>query len=185
MTEAQLEPSAVYAIYDGAGYACCVRFEGFPNGVEAQRAALLALAKCAPDAAHSLAAEHDAARTHGALQIKITAPASLLGELHEHAVAPLFASLGEARAVVYPVVGVGFVGGEVGDAAAVVRVLQTARTWAESVGGTLVTGEAPGAIRSAFDAWGTPPPGFGLMRALKDRFDPQHRLNPGGFVGGL
>jgi glycolate oxidase FAD binding subunit len=185
MREAQLEPSAVYAVYDGADYACCVRFEGFPDGVEAQRRTLLKLAGRAPDESGSAEAEHDAARTRGALQVKITAPSSLLDELHGHTIAPLHAVLGDAREVVYPAVGAAFISGEVGDAASVLRVLQTARTWAESVGGTLVTGEAPPAIRSAFDAWGTPPPAFALMRALKERFDPQRRLNPGGFVGGL
>jgi glycolate oxidase FAD binding subunit len=185
MTKAQLEPSAVFAICDGEEYACCMRFEGFPDGVEAQCAALLALAGRAPEQTRSLETEHDAARTHGSLQVKITAPASLLDELHARAVAPLFALLDDARGVVYPVVGVGFVGGEVGDAAAVLRVLQAARTWAESVGGTLVASEAPAEIRSAFDPWGTPPPAFALMRALKERFDPQRLLNPGGFVGGL
>jgi glycolate oxidase FAD binding subunit len=39
--------------------------------------------------------------------------------------------------------------------------------------------------RGKIDAWGTPPPSFPLMRALKDRFDPTRRLNPGRFVGGL
>ena len=90
-----------------------------------------------------------------------------------------------ARAVVYPVVGAAFVGGDVGDVTRVLDTLQSARVWTESVGGTLIASEAPPAIRGAFDAWGTPPPAFALMRALKERFDPQRRLNPGGFVGGL
>ena len=94
-------------------------------------------------------------------------------------------ALDDARAAVYPVVGAAFVSGEVADTARTLATLQAARTWAESVGGTLVTSEAPAAVRSAFDAWGTPPAAFALMRSLKERFDPQGRLNPGGFVGGL
>jgi len=35
------------------------------------------------------------------------------------------------------------------------------------------------------EAWGTPPPAFALMRALKERFDPRGTFNPGRFVGGL
>ena len=31
MTQAQLEPSAVYGVYDGTQYATCVRFEGLPG----------------------------------------------------------------------------------------------------------------------------------------------------------
>jgi glycolate oxidase FAD binding subunit len=185
MTQAQLEPSAVYGVYDGTQYASCVRFEGFPDGVAAQRDALLTLAGREADDARSLEAEHEAARTRGALQVQMTAPASLLDELHDHALAGLFAALDDARAVVYPVVGAAFVGGEVVDTARVLDALQGARTWTESVGGTLITTEAPPAIRAAFDAWGTPPPAFALMQALKDRFDPQRRLSPGGFVGGM
>jgi glycolate oxidase FAD binding subunit len=185
LTKAQLEPSAVYAAFNGEIYAVCVRFEGFPDGVAAQSRALVTLAKCATDEERALEAAHEAARIAGALQVRITAPSSLLDELHSHAIAPLFAALDDARTVVYPVVGAAFVGGEVADATQTLRVLQAARTWAESVGGTLVTSEAPPDIRSAFDAWGTPPPAFALMRALKERFDPQRRLNPGGFVGGL
>ncbi len=185
MTQAQLEPSAVYAVYDGAAYACCVRFEGFPDGVAAQRDALLDIAKRDSDVSRSLDAESEAPRTRGGLQVKITAPASLLDELDGHAVAPLYACLEDARAAVYPVVGASFVSGEVADTPRTLATLQAARTWAESVGGTLVVGEAPAAVRSAFDAWGTPPAAFGLMRSLKERFDPQGRLNPGGFVGGL
>ncbi len=185
MTQAQLEPSAVYGVYDGMQYASCVRFEGFPDGVAAQRDALLALAGRDADDAPAPEAEHEEARTRGSLQVQMTAPASLLDELHDRAVAELFATLDDARAVVYPVVGAAFVGGEAGDVPRVLEALQRARTWTESVGGTLITSESPPGIRDAFDAWGTPPPAFALMRALKERFDPQRRLSPGGFVGGL
>jgi glycolate oxidase FAD binding subunit len=40
-------------------------------------------------------------------------------------------------------------------------------------------------IRSAgIDPWGEVP-GLGLMRAVKDAFDPRHRLSPGRFAGGI
>ena len=45
--------------------------------------------------------------------------------------------------------------------------------------------EAPAAIRPAVDPWGPPPPSIDLMRALKERFDPDRRLAPGRFVGGI
>lgn len=185
IVEARLEPSAVYAVYDGTRYACCVRFEGFPDGVAAQCEALRLVAGRAFDAGRVLEKEHDAARTQGTLRVKVTAPASLLDALHDRVVEPLYALLDDARAVVYPVVGSAFVGGDVADTERVTGVLQNARTWAESVGGTLVTTAAPASVREAFDPWGTPPAAFALMRALKERFDPQRRLNPGGFVGGL
>jgi glycolate oxidase FAD binding subunit len=75
-----------------------------------------------------------------------------------------------------------------GDAALTLRATERAlqlRELLESIGGTLVVQHMPDEWRGKIDAWGTPPPAFKLIRALKDRFDPQHRLNPGRFVGGL
>ncbi len=185
MTKAQLEPSAVFATFDGTSYACAVRFEGFPAGVAAQRETLLALADRAQSEGVSLNGRHEVARTAGDLQVKITAAPSMLEELHARAVAPLYSLLGSANATAYPLVGAAFVSGDCTDVSRLLPTLAAARAWVEGAGGTLVTTEAPAAIRAVFDPWGTPPPSFALMRALKDRFDPQRRLNPGGFVGGL
>ncbi len=43
---------------------------------------------------------------------------------------------------------------------------------------------APAEVRDAVDLWG-PVPSLGLMRAVKDRFDPEHRMAPGRFAGGI
>jgi len=43
---------------------------------------------------------------------------------------------------------------------------------------------APPATRAAVDAWG-PVPGLALMRRVKEQFDPERRLAPGRFVGGI
>jgi glycolate oxidase FAD binding subunit len=39
-------------------------------------------------------------------------------------------------------------------------------------------------VLEAVDVWG-PVPSLGLMRAVKDQFDPEHRMAPGRFVGGI
>ena len=43
---------------------------------------------------------------------------------------------------------------------------------------------APAGVRAAVDLWG-PVPALGLMRAVKDQFDPGHRMAPGRFAGGI
>jgi glycolate oxidase FAD binding subunit len=43
---------------------------------------------------------------------------------------------------------------------------------------------APPALAGLVDVWG-PVPSLGLMRAVKDQFDPAHRMAPGRFVGGM
>ena len=43
---------------------------------------------------------------------------------------------------------------------------------------------APPPVRELVDLWG-PAPGLSLMRAVKDQFDPEHRMAPGRFAGGI
>jgi glycolate oxidase FAD binding subunit len=43
---------------------------------------------------------------------------------------------------------------------------------------------APPPVRDLVDLWG-PVTGLPLMRAVKDQFDPGHRMAPGRFVGGI
>jgi glycolate oxidase FAD binding subunit len=50
-------------------------------------------------------------------------------------------------------------------------------------GGAVVV-DAPADVKRAVDVWG-PVPGLDLMRRVKDQFDPEHRLAPGRFVGGI
>jgi glycolate dehydrogenase FAD-binding subunit len=51
-------------------------------------------------------------------------------------------------------------------------------------GGHAVVLTAPPGVRDILDMWG-PVPGLGLMRRVKDQFDPGHRFAPGRFVGGI
>jgi glycolate oxidase FAD binding subunit len=64
--------------------------------------------------------------------------------------------------------------------AALARVRQACATH----GGTAVVVDAPAAVKVAVDVWG-PVPALDLMRRVKDQFDPDHRLSPGRFVGGI
>src|SRR6266516_6740279 len=52
------------------------------------------------------------------------------------------------------------------------------------VPGSAVVVHAPPPVRDLVDLWG-PVTGLPLMRAVKDQFDPGHRMAPGRFVGGI
>jgi glycolate oxidase FAD binding subunit len=51
-------------------------------------------------------------------------------------------------------------------------------------GGSAVLRCAPSRGKANIDVWG-PVPALALMRRLKDQFDPEHRLSPGRYVGGI
>jgi glycolate oxidase FAD binding subunit len=51
-------------------------------------------------------------------------------------------------------------------------------------GGSLVVVDAPADLKSELDVWG-PVGSMSLMRRVKEQFDPQRRLAPGRFVGGI
>jgi glycolate dehydrogenase FAD-binding subunit len=50
--------------------------------------------------------------------------------------------------------------------------------------GSAVVVHAPPGVRELIEPWG-PVPSPGLMRAVKNQFDPEHRMAPGRFAGGL
>ena len=64
------------------------------------------------------------------------------------------------------------------------RVVDDLRRSAAEHGGSVVVLTAPPPIRDALDVWG-PVPGLDLMRRLKEQLDPDRRLAPGRFVGGI
>jgi glycolate oxidase FAD binding subunit len=70
------------------------------------------------------------------------------------------------------------------DPAAVAATLDRLRSVCAGHGGSAVVLDAPAAVKQAVDAWG-PIPALDLMRRVKVEFDPDHRLAPGRFVGGI
>ncbi len=53
------------------------------------------------------------------------------------------------------------------------------------LGGSVVVEHASPALKRRVEVWGDPPVGLGIMRNIKQKFDPAGILNPGRFVGGM
>ncbi|WP_209306414.1 FAD-binding oxidoreductase [Blastococcus sp. CT_GayMR19] len=70
------------------------------------------------------------------------------------------------------------------DPGAVGSVVDRLRAECTALGGALVVLDGPPAVKAAVDTWG-PVPAIDLMQRVKDRFDPERRLAPGRFVGGI
>ena len=64
------------------------------------------------------------------------------------------------------------------------HLVEEIRALATTYDGGVVVLTAPHEARRALDVWG-PVAGLDLMRRLKDQLDPDHRLSPGRFVGGI
>ncbi|HEX3758211.1 MAG TPA: FAD-binding oxidoreductase [Kofleriaceae bacterium] len=187
--DAQLEPTCAVAVTAAGApgtpgrFDLGVRFEGFGKGLAQQVARLAELARAAgapaeplsDDAAAAFWRRHDAVRTAVPLRIRVAAPPAQFP-----AVAAQLAGLGPLAW--YALLGVGFAGGEV-DPAAAGPAITAARAALVAGGGSLVIERAPAGL--GIEPWGPPPPAFAIMQRLKRRFDPDGRLNPGRFVGGL
>lgn len=187
----QLEPAAMIAVRGTSGYRVDVVFEGFSAGAREQADRFAAIARQRGLAYEdvdptALAAMDEGLRTHGNVRMRIAVPPADVARMDRDALGPLAAVLSDGRVVLYPTLGVAFVAGYADARDAVVRALLDARRVAEARGGNAVLLEAGDAdVAERVDVYGSLPPSFALMRGLKDRFDPAHRLNPGRFLGRL
>lgn len=193
--EAQLEPSSVVAVARSDGrFDAAVRFEGFRAGVAEQRERLAAAVTAEagfscesldPASARDFWSGHEALRSQPAFRAKIAALPSQIEGIAADVIPRLLGALDGAGFAWYATLGLGFVGGSPRDPAAVADALRSARERMTAVGGSLVVEAAPAPVRSAIDVWGPAPPALPVMRSLKERLDPQRRLAPGRFVGGI
>lgn len=193
MREQQLEPAAVVALGIRSDLDVLVSFEGFEAGVRDQSDVVVALAAeldRSPEAltsAQAVAAwnDHAAMRTRGNARVKVAVVPASLPSVAADVLPPLMEALSPATTIWYPTLGLGFVTGDADDGWFFVRALGRARAAMARLGGSLVVHDLPAEMRADVDVWGPPPAALPLMKRVKDRFDPDGRLNPGRFVGGL
>ena len=183
-----LEPTSVEVLGD-VKTALVVRFDGFARGVSEQIDAALAIAR-----AHGVAIDEldatgiglaDAAQARarmGPVRFQFAFLPASYAQAMKTIVTPVRTAFDQVRAIGSPSFGAAIVLAE-GTTRESHAALVEARRAIEALGGSLVIHAMPPDV--ALDAWGTPPPAFALMRALKHRFDPHGTFNPGRFVGGL
>jgi glycolate oxidase FAD binding subunit len=190
----QFEPCSVVALSSGDAFDALVRFEGFGVEVDdACRALHSASAELgrpgealSDDSARDAWAQHDALRAGGEVLLKVAFPPAALPAIARDVTRPLAGSLPAARSVLYPTLGLAFVSGGPPDGAAFADALAAARARVVTLAGSLVIHDLPLGLRAPqADVWGPPPASLPLMRRLKERFDPEGRLNDGRFVGGI
>jgi glycolate oxidase FAD binding subunit len=189
LRELAVEPTALAALPEGARFRLAVRFEGFAPGVKDQVERVLARAggggRLEGSEEEALWARHDELRAAGSVRVRATfAPAGLVQALD--ALAPLRMALGGAGPLVHPALGIVFLAGEAEDAGAAAGCIEYARGRLGRLGnGSVVVTAAPPALRALVDPWGPAPAGIEVMRRLKLELDPESRLAPGRFVGGI
>jgi glycolate oxidase FAD binding subunit len=201
-----LEPSAVELVVDEWGWPgrLTVVFEGIQPGVEAQAAAAAGLLGQVGEAAVAGPGETDAALSQlGArpfekaeVALKAAFPpaelpavlAELLGDRRRGErgwIGPVSAHA--ATGVLWLTSGFrqGDVRADSPEVAYVARAVTDVRERLAALGGSLVVVKAPAHLKREVDAWGPAGDALGLMRRVKERFDPERRMSPGRFVGGI
>jgi glycolate oxidase FAD binding subunit len=188
LTQAVLHSQVVPAALDVAEttsgeWAVTVLLEGRPDGVSGRADAVAALlpgataAETAPHGWGDYPWDAEAVGDDRATALKLTFRLSGLPDVLAAAGGLGLrgsAGVGVAYAAVPPTT----------EPAAVAATLARVREVCTAHGGSAVVLDAPAAVKAAVDVWG-PVGGLELMRRVKDEFDPEHRLAPGRFVGGI
>ncbi|MBZ5552323.1 MAG: FAD-binding oxidoreductase [Acidobacteriia bacterium] len=165
-----------------------VRFEGTPEGIDAQVRQLLSLITKAQqvETPPEVWKERQAlwAGKDPSLLCKFSVLPSQLGALCD-AVIRASKQLRLSPRLVAQGLGLGFLRLDGENDLDWFRVITHLRTELDSLEGTLVVLHCPLAVKSHIDVWGPVGDSEGLMHRVKEQFDPAAILNPGRFVGGI
>ena len=186
VVHAQVVAAAVEVEWTAGAGSVSVLLEGREDGVAARADAVRALLGAASTAtgrapAGGAAYPWDPAATGDARATALKLTFALSG------LADVLAAARDCRASVRGSAGAGVVYAALPSGTPVEQVrpaVERLRAACARNGGTTVVLDAPADIKAGLDVWG-PVPALDLMRRVKDQFDPDHRLAPGRFVGGI
>ena len=192
IVHAQLVPSALELHWSEEQKLLSILIEGIPSGVEAQTETASYLLKgfgevrtLSDEEVADLGPLDSPGIGDEEVAIQISAPPaeltgvldSVLGATERRGVTP--------RITGHAGVGTTYVALSGGDEEARVQVVEELREIWVRRGGSVVVRKAPASTKSRLEAWGPAGDYVGLLRRVKDKFDPGGNLNPGRFVGGI
>ncbi|MDQ6650075.1 MAG: FAD-binding oxidoreductase [Actinomycetota bacterium] len=184
----QLVPSAVELSWPAeGGGGLAILLEGIEPGVEAQASTASALLGGALRVDDTVPGGWDE-RPYGPhdIGLKISAETAALAHvLDAVATAATSAGLrGDLRSSAGS--GISYVGlAGPADPASAAPALDRLRSALAPYDGSVVVLQAPPDVKAALDVWGPVGDALPVMRRVKDQFDPDHRMSPGRFVGGI
>jgi glycolate oxidase FAD binding subunit len=167
----QVAPSAVEIDWQGLSGTLAVLVEGVAGGIKARASALVEL--LGGDAAIVDLPAWWYEPVPGDIVLRAAVAPTGVGALLD---------LLPADAVARGCIGLGAV--HIGLAGADAELVLALRRAAQAYDGTVWVEQAPPAFRASVDSFG-PLPALGLMRRVKEQFDPERRLAPGRFAGGI
>jgi glycolate oxidase FAD binding subunit len=189
VVHSQVVPSALELDWHGGEGTLSLLLEGIPPGVEGRTAQVLGLLgsgateSSEPPAWWGREPESEPSSTMALLKVthEIAGLSRLLAALESVAAAAGVSTRLRSSAAVGTAL-VGLDGAATPEALA--HFVEELRRSSPAFGGSVVLLEAPAGLRDGVDPWG-PVTALSLMRSVKQQFDPQRRLAPGRFVGGI
>ncbi|MEJ7840583.1 MAG: FAD-binding oxidoreductase [Rubrobacter sp.] len=190
IVHSQVEATAIELHWDGETKLVSVLLESIPGGIEAkeERARLLlepfGEVRTLTDEEGDNLGPLDPPPAGDAVAVKISAPPAELAAALESVLDAAGRRNVDARFTGHAGTGVTFAGLS-GEEGALVEVVQEVRDIWTRRGGSVVVRSAPPSFKEKLDVWGPAGDYGGLLRRVKEKFDPGYAMNPGRFVGGL
>jgi glycolate oxidase FAD binding subunit len=192
IVHAQLVPSAVELHWSEEQKLLSVLIEGIPPGVEAQAETASYLLKgfgevrtLSDEEVEDLGPLDPPGVGDEEVALQISAPPAELTGVLDSVLGATERRGVSSRITGHAGTGTTYIALSGGDEEARVQVVEELREIWVRRGGSVVVRKASPSIKSRLEAWGPAGDYLGLLRRVKDKFDPGGNLNPGRFVGGI
>jgi glycolate oxidase FAD binding subunit len=193
IAHSQIEPTAVELHWDGEARLVSVLVESIPAGVEAKEEAASFLLRpfgevrtLSNEEADHLGPLRPPEVGDDEVVMKLTAPpADLASVLESVLTAAQRSGVGPPRISGHAASGVTFVGFSGGGEEMQAQFVEEVREIRVRSGGSATLLRAPLALKKRIGTWDSGGDYLGLIRRIREKFDPRGGMNPGRFLGGI